>query len=302
MSEADPLSGIAIFVSAARAGSFTLAADHLGITKSAVGKSIARLEERLGLKLFHRTTRRTSLTADGEAYFAACSAAFDEIVAVEAALTSTNQVIGGRLRVDMPVAFGRRVLLPILLEIAKPHPRLSLALTFTDAVIDPVHDEVDLVIRFGVLPDTSGLIARKLASQRLLICAAPSYLREHGVPQSLSDLRGHWAIVGSRRGPPVSWLVQEDSVTKRVTPPPTHQLNDGDAIIEAAVAGFGICQMPSSVVRHHLEAGALVPILEDYSQTSVDVHVVWPRQGHLSPKVRYFVDQLVAHADRGRLG
>jgi DNA-binding transcriptional LysR family regulator len=97
-------------------------------------------------------------------------------------------------------------------------------------------------------------------------------------------------------------LVQEDGVTTRVTPPATHQLSDGDAIIEAAVAGFGICQMPFSVVRHQLEAGALVPVLEDHSQASVDVHAVWPRQGLLSPKIRYVVDQLVAQAAKGRLG
>jgi DNA-binding transcriptional LysR family regulator len=302
MAETDALSGIAVFVTAARAGNFTLAAEQLGITKSAVGKSIVRLEERLGVKLFNRTTRRTTLTSDGEAYFVACSAAFDEIAATEAALTSRNQVIGGRLRLDMPVAFGRRILLPILLEIAKPHPRLSLTLSFTDAVIDPLHDEVDLVIRFGSLPDTHGLVARKLTSQRLMICASPSYLGEHGCPRSIDDLADHWNIVGMRRGPPVSWLVQEDGITKRVAPRPTHQMSDGGAIIEAAVAGFGICQMPSSVVREHLEAGTLVSIMEDHSQASVDVHAVWARQGQLSPKVRYVVDRLTEYAGKGRLG
>lgn len=301
MAETDTLSGVTVFVAAARAGNFTLSAEQLGITKSAVGKSIARLEERLGLKLFNRTTRRTTLTTDGKAYFAACSAAFDEIAATEAALTSRNRVVGGRLRLDMPVAFGRRILLPILLEIAKPHPRLSLTLSFTDAMVDPLHDDVDLVIRFGALPDTHGLIARKLASQRLVICAAPSYLQEHGVPRTVADLKDHWNIVGMRKGPPLSWLIQENRSTRRITPPPAHQLSDGDAIIEAAVAGFGICQMPLSVVRGHIEAAALVPILEDYSQTSVDVHAVWAGQGQLSPKVRYVVDRLVEYAEYGRL-
>ncbi|MGP9790947.1 LysR family transcriptional regulator [Roseinatronobacter sp. NSM] len=301
MAETDTLSGIAVFVAAARAGNFTLAAEQLGITKSAVGKSIARLEERLGLKLFNRTTRRTTLTSDGEAYFAACSAAFDEIAATEAALTSRNRVIGGMLRLDMPVAFGRRILLPILLEIAKPHPRLSLTLSFTDAMVDPLHDDVDLVIRFGALPDTHGLIARRLASQRLMICAAPSYLQEHGVPQTVSDLAEHWNIVGMRKGPPVSWLMQENGSTKRITPPPTHQFSDGDAIIEAAISGFGICQLPASVVRRYIDSGALVPILEEHSRTSVDVHAVWARQGQLSPKVRYVVDRLVEYAEDGWL-
>jgi DNA-binding transcriptional LysR family regulator len=301
MVEIDHLSGITVFVAAARAGSFTQAAERLGITKSAVGKSITRLEERLGLKLFHRTTRLNKLTVDGEAYFAACAAAIEEIAATETALTSSNRILSGRLRIDMPVSFGRRVLLPILLEITKPHPRLSLTMTFTDTVIDPVQDQVDLVIRFGPLADSSGLVARRLVSQKLVICAAPSYLRERGAPQSISDLREHSNIVGLGKGPPVSWIVQENGVTKRVTPPPTHQLSDGEAIVDAAVAGFGICQMPSSIVRHRIEEGKLVAVLQDCSQTSVDVHAVWPRQALLSSKVRYIVDQLVACAEEGRL-
>lgn len=301
MAESDAFSGLAVFVAAVRAGNFTTAADQLGVSKSAVGKSISRLEDRLGVKLFHRTTRRISLTADGEAYFATCAAAYDEIAAAEVALTSSNRVIGGRLRLDMPVAFGRRILLPILLEIAKPHPRLSLTLSFTDAIVDPLHDDVDLVIRFGALPDTHGLIARKLTSQKLLICAAPSYLSEHGVPRSLADLGYHWNIVGMPKGPPVNWLVQDSGGTRRFTPAPTHQLSDGEAIIAAAVAGFGICQMPSSVLREHLDAGRLVSILGDLSHTSVDIHAVWARQGQLSPKVRYVVGQFVEYAASGAL-
>ncbi len=163
---------------------------------------------------------------DGEAYFAACSVALDEIEAAQASLTSGSQVIGGRIRIDMPVAFGRRILLPILLEIARPHPGLSLTLSFTDAIVDPLHDDVDLVIRFGSLPDTHGLVARKLMSQKLVICESPAYLGEHGVPGSLADLADHSNIVGMRRGPPATWLVQENGITKREAPTPTHQMSD----------------------------------------------------------------------------
>lgn len=301
MAELDPLSGVTAFVTAARAGSFTLAAERLGITKSAVGKSVARLEKRLGVKLFHRTTRLTKLTVDGEAYFAACAAAIDEIAATEAALTSANRIISGRLRVDMPVAFGRRVLLPLLLEISRPHPGLSLTLSFTDATIDPLQDDVDLVIRFGALKDSSHLVARHLVSQGRVICAAPEYLRRHGCPASLADLSAHQCIVGMRKGPPLSWVVREEGSVKQISPPPTHQLSDGEAMVDAAVAGFGICQVPSSLVRHHLEQGTLTALLQDYSTVPVDVHAVWARQVHLSPKVRYVVDQLVAYAANGRL-
>ena len=180
MPELDPLSGVTVFVAAARAGSFTVAAERLGLTKSAVGKAIARLEERLGFKLFHRTTRHTRLTADGDAYLAACASAIDEVVAAQSALSSSNHILSGRVRIDMPVAFGRQVLLPILIEITRPHPDLSLTLTFTDATSDLLRDDVDLAVRFGSLEDTSHLVARRLATQQRVICASPHYLKAHG--------------------------------------------------------------------------------------------------------------------------
>lgn len=299
--DAGLLPSIAVFVAAAQAGSFTAAAQQLGVTKSAVGKTIARLEQRLAVKLFHRTTRMTRLTADGEAYFAACSAALDEIDAAEAALTSANQIISGRLRINMPVAFGRQVLLPLLLEITRPHPSLQLSLTFTDATIDPLQEDVDLVIRFGALPDTSHLAARRLVSQARVICAAPSYLEEHGAPQSLEELANHMAIVGARNGPPLHWVVWEGGVERRITLARAHQMSDGQAIVDAALAGLGICQMPASLVRRSLNEGRLVEVLAAYAAPAVEVHALWPKAVQLSPKVRYVVDQLVGCAGRGEL-
>jgi DNA-binding transcriptional LysR family regulator len=302
MNETELLSGIGVFVAAARAGSFTGAAERLGITKSAVGKTIARLEARLGLKLFHRTTRNNKLTVDGEAYLAACASALDEIAAAEAALTSANRILTGRIRIDMPVAFGRRVLLPILIEIVRPHPKLTLSLTFTDALTDPFQDDVDLMIRFGTLQDSSHLIARHLADQDRVICASPGYVETHGLPEALADLRGHRCIVGSPKGTPLAWVVREDGAVKRLSPPATHQVSDGEALVDAAVGGLGICQLPASLVRRHIESGALVALLETFSTVPVEVHALWPRQAHLSPRVRYVVDRLVAAAGQGALG
>jgi DNA-binding transcriptional LysR family regulator len=144
MAHVEQLAGVAAFVEAARTGSFTTAAQNLRITKSAVGKSVARLEERLGAKLFYRTTRHLSLTPDGAAYFASCAHALEEIVDAERALTSKHGKPTGKLRIDMPGAFGRRVLLPLLLDIAKAHPALRLVMTFTDRIIDPVEEGIDL--------------------------------------------------------------------------------------------------------------------------------------------------------------
>lgn len=295
----EPLNGVVTFVVTARSKSFTEAADKLGITKSAVGKAIAKLELRLGVTLFHRTTRTLTLSADGEAYFAACSSALDDIAAVESAFTCGTQAPAGRLRVDMPIAFGRSVMLPILLDMAKRYPDLHLTLTFTDDLIDPVAEGIDLSIRFGNPKDSTDLIARRLTRQRWVICASPDYLMRQGVPASLEEVSQHQGIVGYRRGQPLSWRVLRDGASARFAPPATHQLSDGIAMIDAMLAGLGLCQMPLSLVRHHIAAGQLVTVLDEFTQDLIDIYAVWPKVSHLRPKVRKIVDELV---ELGQLG
>lgn len=289
----DSFQGVITFVVAARSSSFTEAADRLGVSKSAVGKAIARLEERLGTQLFHRTTRRISLTADGDAYFAACSSALEEIGAAESGLGPGDREPSGRLRVDIPVAFGRRVVAPLLFEIANRYPALQLNVTFSDHLVDPIEEGIDLLVRFGEVKDTSGLVARRLARQRWAICAAPAYLARFGIPQTLEDLEQHHCIVGHRRGQPLSWRVSHGGQNVRYAPPRSHQIGDGEAMILAAVAGVGLCQMPRCLFRDDLDAGRLTEVLGDYEPDPVDVHAVWPKVSHLRPKVRYVVDELV---------
>lgn len=303
MIEDDPLSGVTVFVAAARAKTFTQAAERLGLTKSAVGKSVTRLEERLGFKLFHRTTRLTRLTADGEAYLAACASAVDEIKAAEATLASSNQVLSGRLRINMPVVFGRRIVLPILLRIARSHPELTLSLTFTDTTSDLLSQDVDLAVRFGTLKDSSHLIGRHLVTQDRVICASPEYLRTRGEPKTLDDVSAHHCVMGmgSINGPPLYWAVMDQGHERRVYPPATHQMSDGEAMVEAAVAGLGLLQLPISVLREPIARGLLIPVLKALSSTAVDVHAVWPKQSHLSPRVRHVVDQLIIAAASGEL-
>jgi DNA-binding transcriptional LysR family regulator len=289
----DSFQGVITFVVAARSNSFTEAAGRLGISKSAVGKSIARLEGRLGVQLFHRSTRRISLTADGDAYFIACSSALEEIGAAESGLGPGTREPSGRLRVDIPVAFGRRVVAPLLFEIANKYPALQLNLTFSDHLVDPIEEGIDLLVRFGELKDTSGLVARRLARQRWVICAAPVYLERFGVPDTLEDMINHHCIVGHRRGQPLSWRLKEGQNTVRYAPPSTHQIGDGEAMILAAVAGIGLCQMPRCLFKDDIEAGRLVEVLGDLEPEPVEVHAVWPKVSHLRPKVRYVVDELV---------
>lgn len=289
----DSFQGILTFVMAARSNSFTEAGGRLGVSKSAVGKSIARLEERLGVQLFHRSTRRISLTADGDAYFIACSNALEEIGAAESGLGPGTREPSGRLRVDVPVAFGRRVVAPLLFEIANKYPALQLSLTFSDHLVDPFEEGIDLLVRFGELRDTSGLVARRLTRQRWAVCASPDYLARFGTPQTLEELTQHRCIVGHRRGQPLAWRVMQAGQTVRYAPPSTHQIGDGEAMILGAVAGAGLCQMPRSLFQNDIEAGRLVEVLQAYEPAAVDVHAVWPKVSHLRPKVRYVVDELV---------
>jgi DNA-binding transcriptional LysR family regulator len=289
----DSFQGVITFVMAARSSTFTEAADRLGVSKSAVGKAIAKLEERLGTQLFHRTTRRISLTADGEAYFAACTAALEEIGSAESGLGPGGREPSGRLRVDMPVAFGRRVVAPLLFEIANKYPALQLNVTFSDHLVDPIEEGIDLLVRFGEIKDSSGLVARRLARQRWAICAAPDYLARFGTPSNLEDLHRHHCVVGYRRGQPLSWRVRNGAENVRYTPPVSHQIGDGEAMILAAVAGVGLCQMPRCLFRDDIEAGRLVEVLADLEPEPVEVHAVWPKVSHLRPKVRYVVDELV---------
>lgn len=303
MTQPAHLDGIITFVEAAKFLSFTAAADQLGITKSAVGKSVARLEERLGTKLLHRSTRKLTLTPDGEAYLASCRHALEEIGSAEIALLAKNQQIAGRLRIDAPAAWGRQILLPVLARIAKQNPGLSLSLSLTDRIIDPVEENVDLAIRFGETKDTSGLITRKLAEQRALIVASPDYISQRGAPDTVEDIQKHECIVGFRRDIPTTWRIKAgDGSIFRVTPPASHEIGDGAAIVDAAVAGLGLAQMPSSLLVEHIKSGRLTPVLQQFTGAKIDISAVWPATRHLLPRVRHVVEALAEEGRRGHLG
>jgi len=298
----DHFNGIAVFVEVAKAGSFTRAAERFGLTKSAVSKTVTRLEERLGEPLFTRSTRILALTVSGEAYLASCVAAIDILRDTEEALGGQDDVPRGRVRIDMPSAFGRRVLVPLLAEICQANPNLQLSLSFTDRVIDPIEEGVDLVVRFGRSRDAAGLMAKTLVEQPQHIYASPGYLAQHGTPDDLDDLARHVCLVGFRRGVPVRWSVRIAGVEQKIDPPPVHQIGDGDAIIAMATAGMGICQMPAVLVREQIADGSLVPVLEDVRGPDVPVQLIWPGTRQASPRIRYMIDRLVDFGRAGRLG
>jgi DNA-binding transcriptional LysR family regulator len=201
----DRLAGISAFVAAVEAGSFAQAAARLRLTRSAVGKSIARLEARLGTRLFVRTTRSQSLTDDGQIFYERCARALEELDAAQHILEAGRDEPAGRVRVSAPVVFGRLHVAPVLLNLAKRYPRLQLEGIFTDRLVDFVDDGIDLSIRSGLLADSDAIVARRLGDQSMVLCASPTYLESHGTPRDLADLAAHRGVNYMRGGRPFPW-------------------------------------------------------------------------------------------------
>ncbi|WP_350578150.1 LysR family transcriptional regulator [Pseudomonas sp. HY2-MNA-CIBAN-0224] len=298
MSE-NPFDGIREFVSAAQSLSFTAAALELGVTSSAVGKSVTRLEARLGVKLLHRTTRRLVLTAEGEAYLASCLRVMDELAETQGFLTTGQQAPVGRLRIDLPAAFGRRHILPTLIDMAVRYQQLDLSVSFSERLVDIVNEGVDLVVRIGVLKDDAEIVARKLGSQSLLICATPAYLQAHGTPQAPDDLLHHDCIVGWRNGTRKTWMLKDEKgQTHEHEVRVKHEVGDGEMLLNLTLAGGGLAQLPTWLVQTPVEQGLLVPVLEACAGAEMPIHVIWSRTRYLQPKVRMVVDELLALAQR----
>jgi DNA-binding transcriptional LysR family regulator len=295
----DRLSGVLTFVQAADAGSFALAAQRLSLSRSAVGKSIARLEQRLCTRLFHRTTRSQTLTEDGQAFYERCVRALAEIEAAEAALDSGRRAPTGRLRVSLPVLFGRYCAAPVLLDMARRYPELQLDLSFTDRVVDPVEEPFDLAVRVAPLASRfesrSGLVARRLGTMSVLACASPEYLAARGRPETIADLDAHDTIIYARRSSAASWFFLDDSGQReQVQIKSRLRFDDLEAIADAAVAGAGVTWLPSCLVTKYLLDGRLAELSLGKRRFGVDVYAVWPQTRHLPSKVRVAVDDLAA--------
>ncbi|WP_338863712.1 LysR family transcriptional regulator [Myxococcus stipitatus] len=291
----DRLSGVLVFVQAAEAGGFALAAQRLGLTRSAVGKSIARLEERLGTRLFQRTTRQQRLTDDGQVFYERCVRALSELEAGEAALDSGRSEPLGRLRVTSSVLFGRHLVAPLLCELAREHPGLELEMSFSDRVVDLIEDGYDLAIRVAPLADQAGLTARKLGAQMMVVCASPDYVARHGRPRTLEDLTRHEAITYGRQGLSKPWLFPDGKggdtpvrVRGRL------RLDDLEAIADAATQGMGIAWLPCWLIAEQLHRGELVDVLEGVGRHGNEIFAVWPQNKHLPMKVRGAIDRLAA--------
>jgi DNA-binding transcriptional LysR family regulator len=290
----DHLAAMAVFTRVVEERSFTAAARALGLSKSAVSKQVSRLEDRLGVRLLNRTTRRLSLSEAGEAFYERCRRVLAEAEAAEAAVSHLAAAPRGTLRVNAPMSFGLQHVVPALPKFLGRYPEIDVDLALNDRYVDLVEEGYDVGVRIGRLADSS-LIARRLARSRRLAVAAPAYLRRRGSPTHPSDLRRHdcltYAYQAERAG---QWRFRGADGAVRVEVGGRLRANNGDALREAVLAGMGIALLPTFIAGDDLRAGRLVELLPGWREESEgEVHAVYPAMRNLSPKVRVFVDFLV---------
>jgi len=291
--EPNRLGDISAFVAAVKTGSFTAAAASLGLTRSAVGKSVARLEARLQARLLHRTTRKLSLTDEGRAVFERWRQILEDLDEVEANMAARRGQPSGTLRLTAPLSFGQRHILPVLGRYLKQWPDLRADVRFTDRFIDLVEEGFDIAVRIGEPREDLQLLTRTVAEQQFVTCASPDYLARKGVPQRPQDLAGHdrLAFLGGEQ--PSPWRYQTSEGLYLCEVPGRLNIDSSEAMREAALAGFGLIHLPTYITGNDLRAGALVEVLKPYRAPPDPIRVVYPSKRHLSPRIRAFIDLLV---------
>ena len=280
------------FAAVADAGSFVRAAESLQVSKTAVSRLIGDLEARLGVRLLHRTTRRLSLTAEGELFHARCKALTTDVEEAEAEVTARAGEAVGQLRLNVPVSFGLMHLAPLWPAFLQQHPKVTLDVTLADRIIDLVDEGYDLAVRIAQLP-ASSLVSRKIASTRLVLCASPDYLRRHGEPSHPADIARHNVFTYTLLATGDTWNFEGPDGPVEVKVTPRLRSNNGDTCCAAALQHQGIVLQPSFMVGHHLRAGALVEVLPQYRSLELGVYAVYASRRHVTPKVRVVIDFLV---------
>lgn len=280
------------FMAVVEAGSFVTAAENLRISKSAASRIIQDLEGRLGGRLLNRTTRRLSLTDVGQAYYQRCQHILEELAVAEGAVGKDREAVLGVLKVSAPLTFGTMHLAQHWGEFLKRHPLVELDLALLDRRVDLVGEGYDLAIRIVPQQEDSSLVSRKLASTRMVICAAPKYLETYGAPQSLDDLSRHELIGYSYLPTGDIWKFESSGTVEGVRVNPRLRVNNGDTCRAVALQGLGITVQPTFIVNEDLAAGTLVEILPQWHAEERGIYAVYPTRQHLSGKVRALVDYL----------
>lgn len=288
----DKFKAMTTFVRIVEAGSLTGAAERLGSSLTAVVRSLAALEQQLGVRLLNRTTRRIALTDEGREYFERCRRLLSELEETENALTDRRLTPSGRLAITAPVMFGRLHVAPVVTDFLAVYPEMRAELLLLDRVIDLLEEGIDLAIRIAPLPDSS-LVAIPLGTTGRVVCASPDYLAGHGLPQHPNDLAAHRVIRFTALNDGSDWSFTRGNETQRITVTDVFAVNQVDVALDACRKGLG-CGRFLGYQVHELEStGQLVRVLPDWEPSKIDVSLVYPHSRLLSPRIRAFVDWAV---------
>ena len=282
--------GINEFVHVTEAMSFTQAAKRLGVSTAQVSRQINILEKRLNIKLFYRTTRKVSLTEEGEIYYQYCRSILSQLEEAEIAVTNMQSHPKGKIRLTAPVTYGERQILPLVNDFIRMYPDIEVDAHLINQQVGIIEEGYDLAIRLGHLADSS-LMAKKLANRTNYTCASPAYLEQYGIPTSLTELNVHNCLLGTLE----HWHFCEDGLLKNVRVSGRLHYNSGYALADAALKSQGIVQLPDYYVQKHLDSGSLIEILSGYRVEDEGVWAVYPFNRQLSPKVRLLIEYLTEH-------
>ena len=280
-------SGVSEFVAVAETESFTAAGKRLGISTAQVSRQIAALEERLSAKLFYRTTRKVSVTEVGGIYYQHCRQVMDGLADAERAITNLQSTPKGKLKITAPITYGERSVAPLVNDFVTQYPELEVELVLSNQQIDLIDEGFDLAIRLGQLGDST-MIGKRLATRKQYVCAAPEYLSAFGAPHTLSELDRHNCLSGTLD----YWRFQEKGKARNIRVKGNFSCNSGPVLVDAALKGMGIVQLPDYYVQEYINQGQLIELLPNYREPDDAVWALYPQNRHLSPKVRMLVDYL----------
>lgn len=283
------LDGLDIFVKVAELGNFSAAAEQLQVSKAHVSRQVSRLEERLGVQLFERSTRKVALTELGEAFYLRTRDNLQALEDAQRSVMDLQEVPQGNLRIAAAGLFAERHVAPAAASFMQRYPELNIELNFSDRMVDLIGEGFDLAIRSGMLKDSS-LIARRITSRRIMLCASPAYLQQHGQPESLEDLKQHNCLQGASS----SWhfkTAQGRNAEYKVAG--NWSSNNGYAVLQAGLQGLGLLQLPEFYVQEAIDQQQLISLLETFEPKDNGIWAVYPSNRHLTAKVRLFVEHLI---------
>lgn len=278
--------GISEFTAVAESGNFTQAAKKLLISTAQVSRQVSELEQRLNTKLFYRTTRKVTLTEEGQLFYQQCRQILDGLDNAERSLTNLQSTPQGKIKISAPVTYGERHIIPLVNQFLMRYPQVEIQVQLSNQRIDLIEEGYDLAIRLGQLDDSS-LIAKRISSRQHFVCAAPNYVQQHGKPESISDLKQHNCLLGSAD----FWIFEG----KKIRVSGSLRCNSGLGLVDAALNGIGIVQLPDYYLKHHIEQGELEVLLDEYQREEEGIWALYPQSKYLANKVRLLIDFLSEH-------